>query len=211
MVFHLAADLPAVASWHHDVEENDRRLFPLERFHRFVAVVCNRNRITACLEIIADYVGVVVIVVHNKNRGKLGVGHSSYFGVEGSTYQVHDSCSKRLSLTDVGLKGTIIVFVAERQHVAYSSAALRIALCTSAFGRRPECHVCCDSQLPDYRNRHCLRRKSSRKSRGHFAPGWRHPSVGFQWRRWPIHPWRIIGGKSESSGPSSWLRAAQRE
>src|SRR6266404_5520701 len=77
MVFHFAASLPAVAARHHDVEENDRGLFPLEQFHRFVAVVCNRNRITACLEIIADDVGVVVIIVNDKNGWKLWVGHPS--------------------------------------------------------------------------------------------------------------------------------------
>src|SRR5213083_2117230 len=102
MVLHFAADLPAVAARHHDIEENDRGFFPLEESHRLIAIVSDRDRIPASLEIIADYVGVVVIVVYNENRRKLGVGHSSYFGVEGSTYQVHDSCRKRLSLTDAG-------------------------------------------------------------------------------------------------------------
>ena len=69
MLLDVAANLPAIAARHHHVEQNQRRLDLLERLDRLIAVVRDGYRIPARLQIIADDVRVIGVVVHYEDRG----------------------------------------------------------------------------------------------------------------------------------------------
>src|SRR5688500_10919717 len=77
MVFHLAADLPAVAAWHHHVEEDDGRLLPLEDLHGLDSVVGDGDLVATRFQIVSDDVRVVLVIVDNEDGGELWVGHRS--------------------------------------------------------------------------------------------------------------------------------------
>ena len=64
---HLPADLPAVAARHHDIEQDDRRLDGGEQRHRFVAVVCDGDRIPTSFEVIPDDVGIVLVIIDHED------------------------------------------------------------------------------------------------------------------------------------------------
>ena len=81
MLLHDAADLPAIATGHHHIKEDERRLHCLEQSQRFIAVMRNRYWISANLEVLADDLGIVVIIVDHQDRRQVGVLHA--FGDSG--------------------------------------------------------------------------------------------------------------------------------
>jgi hypothetical protein len=65
----VPADLPAVAPGHHHVEKNECGLYLLERPERIVTVVGDGDRVSTRLEIIADDVRVIRVVIDYEDRG----------------------------------------------------------------------------------------------------------------------------------------------
>ena len=71
----VAAYLPAIAARHHHVEEDEGGLHLLERLQRVIAVVGDRDRVSTGLEIVADDVGVIRIIVDDEYRWMRFIGH----------------------------------------------------------------------------------------------------------------------------------------
>ena len=75
MLPHDATNFPAIATRHHHVEQHERRLYCLEQCQCLIAIVCDRYRISANLEILTDNLGVIVIIVDHEDRRQVGVVH----------------------------------------------------------------------------------------------------------------------------------------
>src|SRR5438552_1410030 len=68
MLLDIAADLPAVSSRHHHVEQNQRRFDLLERLEGVVAIVGDGYGKPARLEVITNDMRIVRVVVDHQNR-----------------------------------------------------------------------------------------------------------------------------------------------
>src|SRR4051812_33937515 len=75
MLLDIAADLPTVSARHHHVEQYESRFDFLECLERIVAVVGDSDRISARLQIIADDVRVIRVVVNDEDRRVSGFSH----------------------------------------------------------------------------------------------------------------------------------------
>src|ERR687895_1577778 len=62
MLLDETTNLPTVATRHHHIEENERRTDLLEQRQRFVAVVRDRDRISADLQILPNDFRVILII-----------------------------------------------------------------------------------------------------------------------------------------------------
>src|SRR5687768_16170784 len=74
-VLHLPADLPPIPARHHHIEEDERRFLFFEELEGLVTVVGNGDGIATRLEVIADDVRIVLVVVHYEDRRERAVGH----------------------------------------------------------------------------------------------------------------------------------------
>jgi hypothetical protein len=63
-----AANLPAIAARHHDVEQHERGPHLLEERERLVAVVRDGDRVPTDLQVLPDDLGVVLIIVDHQDR-----------------------------------------------------------------------------------------------------------------------------------------------
>ena len=75
MALDLATDLPTVAPRHHDIEKYQRRLDLVECLQCIIAVVSHGDGITLSLQIVADDVRVIRVVVDYENRRVRCVSH----------------------------------------------------------------------------------------------------------------------------------------
>jgi hypothetical protein len=75
MLLDIAAYLPTIAARHHNVEKDQRGLDLFERLDGLIAVIGDSYRIPASLQIIADYVRIIGVVVHYEDWGMCLVGH----------------------------------------------------------------------------------------------------------------------------------------